>query len=75
MNPDTMTSTTVIRIHLGEKMMGQLLSGQGFTVNYPNAEAPTHQFQMTLDPALQKKVDEPVVDKLVVDGVADEPGG
>ena len=50
---DTITSTQVVRIVIGEKLMEQLL-GPGITLNMPNAEKPTHQFQITLDPTVLK---------------------
>ncbi len=61
---DSVSSVHVIRIQIGEKLVAQLLAN-GISINWPNQENPTHQFQITLDPEvkvlLKESIDEPEV--------------
>jgi len=50
---DSITKTEVVRIQIGDKLLQELFK-DGITLSYPNQQQPTHQFQITLDPAIKK---------------------
>ncbi len=54
--PDGVKTVQVTTIELGERYMGVLLKGDPLTLNFPNPENPTHQFQITLDDEVRKEL-------------------
>ena len=46
---DSAATVQVIKIVIGSEYMGILLSGKPLTMSFPNAENPTHQFQIEMD--------------------------
>lgn len=55
--PDNITTCQVTQIQIGEKLMAQLLSSH-ITVNLPNEQNPTHQFQISLAPEVKKLIEQ-----------------